>query len=89
MEIEVKHSDFYVEALVLNISDTKFEVNYDGMSESSGWVDFEYCRARIDPSEDKAKILKVKVGDVVDAYVSYQDDRKAWRKMKIQSIKVF
>lgn len=85
MEIEVKKDDFFFNAFVHNISDTQFEVIYENDLFDMEWVDFKQCRT-IDKNN---KHPSIKIGDVVYAFVCYQDDKKAWCKMKIQDIKVF
>uniref|UniRef100_A0A1I8C162 Agenet-like domain-containing protein n=1 Tax=Meloidogyne hapla TaxID=6305 RepID=A0A1I8C162_MELHA len=89
MEVEVKQSDgFFLKALVNDISDDSFDVCYDNGWRKPEWVKFEQCRVEVDASSDKAKNQQpVKVGDVVDAYVRYEGDKKAWHSMKIRDIK--
>nr|CAD2182979.1 unnamed protein product [Meloidogyne enterolobii] len=89
MEVEVKQTDgFYLKALVNDISDDSFDVIYDNGWRKPEWVKFEQCRVEVDASSDKAKNQQpVKVGDVVDAYVRYEGDKRAWHSMKIRDIK--
>lgn len=89
MEVEVKQSDgFFLKALVNDISDDSFDVCYDNGWRKPEWVKFEQCRVEVDASSDKAKNQQpVKVGDVVDAYVRYEGDKRAWHSMKIRDIK--
>ena len=90
MEVEVKQSDgYYLKALVNDISDDSFDVSYDNGWRKPEWVKFEQCRAEIDASSDKAKNQQpVKPGDIVDAYVRYEGEKRAWHTMKIREIKV-